>query len=62
MRPGPCSRTPLGLAHRLRSRRLQSAYGLTSADSSAGSGRTIAIVDTYDDPNAESRLAAYHSN
>ncbi|OIJ94699.1 peptidase S8 [Streptomyces sp. MUSC 14] len=41
---------------------LQSAYGLASAASSSGSGRTIAIVDAYDDPNAESDLAAYRSN
>ncbi|MFB8183538.1 peptidase S8 [Streptomyces sp. NPDC055966] len=41
---------------------LQSAYGLTSAASSSGSGKTIAIVDAYDDPNAESDLAAYRSN
>ncbi|MER6127253.1 S53 family peptidase [Streptomyces sp. NPDC001795] len=40
---------------------LQSAYGLTSAASSNGSGETIAIVDAYDDPNAESDLAQYRS-
>ncbi|MEU3887634.1 S53 family peptidase [Streptomyces sp. NPDC029041] len=40
---------------------LRSAYGLTSAATSNGSGRTIAIVDAYDDPNAESDLAAYRS-
>lgn len=40
---------------------LQSAYGLTSASSSNGSGETIAIVDAYNDPNAESDLAAYRS-
>ncbi|MFB6849280.1 peptidase S8 [Streptomyces sp. NPDC056373] len=40
---------------------LRSAYGLTSAAASNGSGRTIAIVDAYDDPNAESDLAAYRS-
>ncbi|MEU0389393.1 S53 family peptidase [Streptomyces chartreusis] len=41
---------------------LRSAYGLTSAATSNGSGRTIAIVDAYDDPNAESDLAAYRSH
>ncbi|MFF5372153.1 peptidase S8 [Streptomyces sp. NPDC013187] len=41
---------------------LRSAYGLTSAAASNGSGRTIAIVDAYDDPNAESDLAAYRSH
>ncbi|MGW1891965.1 S53 family peptidase [Streptomyces sp. NPDC002004] len=38
---------------------LQAAYNLPS--STAGSGRTVAIVDAYDDPNAESDLAAYRS-
>ncbi|MEU9280482.1 S53 family peptidase [Streptomyces sp. NPDC048342] len=40
---------------------LQSAYGLTSAAASNGSGETVAIVDAYDDPNAESDLATYRS-
>jgi subtilase family serine protease len=38
---------------------LQAAYNLPSA--SAGSGQTVAIVDAYDDPNAESDLAVYRS-
>jgi hypothetical protein len=38
---------------------LQSAYALPS--STAGSGQTVAIVDAYDDPNAESDLAAYRT-
>jgi subtilase family serine protease len=38
---------------------LQSAYKLPS--SSAGAGRTIAIVDAYDDPNAEADLGTYRS-
>ncbi|MBO0839949.1 MAG: putative Ig domain-containing protein [Sciscionella sp.] len=38
---------------------LQSAYTLPS--SSAGSGETVAVVDAYDDPNAESDLSAYRS-
>jgi subtilase family serine protease len=37
---------------------LQSAYGLTAT---AGAGKTIAIVDAYDDPTAEADLAAYRS-
>ncbi|MCD7445474.1 S53 family peptidase [Streptomyces lincolnensis] len=41
---------------------LQSAYGLTSAAASNGSGRTIAIVDAYNDPNAESDLTTYRSH
>lgn len=36
---------------------LQSAYQLPS--SSAGAGATVAIVDAYDDPHAESDLAVY---
>lgn len=39
---------------------LESAYGLPS--SSAGSGQTVAIVDAYDDPDAESDLAKYRSH
>jgi subtilase family serine protease len=38
---------------------LQSAYKLPS--STAGSGQTVAIVDAYDDPTAESDLAVYRS-
>jgi subtilase family serine protease len=40
---------------------LQSAYGLTSASASNGTGQTIAIVDAYDDPKAESDLGIYRS-
>ncbi|MGW1162149.1 S53 family peptidase [Streptomyces sp. NPDC002513] len=40
---------------------LQAAYGLTAAAAAKGSGETIAIVDAYDDPNAESDLATYRS-
>jgi subtilase family serine protease len=40
---------------------LQSAYGIGSQASSAGGGQTIAIVDAYDDPKAESDLAVYRS-
>ncbi|MGW1745418.1 S53 family peptidase [Streptomyces sp. NPDC002092] len=38
---------------------IQTAYGLTDAASSNGSGETVAIVDAYDDPNAEADLATY---
>ena len=38
---------------------LQSAYALPS--SSAGDGQTVAIVDAYDDPKAESDLAVYRA-
>ncbi len=37
---------------------IQSAYSLPS---SGGSGATVAIVDAYDDPNAEADLATYRS-
>src|SRR5262245_52345798 len=38
---------------------LQSAYKLPSG--TAGSGKTIAIVDAFDNPNAEADLAVYRS-
>lgn len=40
---------------------LQSAYDLAKAAASSGSGQTIAIVDAYDDPNAESDMGSYRS-
>lgn len=40
---------------------LESAYNLTSASASRGSGETVAVVDANDDPNAESDLAVYRS-
>ena len=40
---------------------LQSAYKLASFSSSNGAGQTIAIVDAYDDPKAESDLGVYRS-
>jgi subtilase family serine protease len=40
---------------------LQAAYNLTQSSSSAGGGRTIAIVDAFDDPNAEADMAVYRS-
>ncbi|TAM91067.1 hypothetical protein EPN42_04925 [bacterium] len=39
---------------------VQNAYSLASA-TTAGTGKTIAIVDAYDDPNAESDLAVYRT-
>jgi N-acetylneuraminic acid mutarotase len=38
---------------------LQSAYGLPSA--TAGGGQTVAIVDAFDDPNAEADLRVYRA-
>jgi subtilase family serine protease len=40
---------------------LQSAYGLGSASATDGAGRTVAIVDAYNDPTAEQDLATYRS-
>jgi subtilase family serine protease len=40
---------------------LQSAYNLTGAPPTAGTGETVAIVDAFDDPNAESDLGVYRS-
>jgi subtilase family serine protease len=51
----PLAASPSGLSPA----NLQSAYQLPS--SSAGSGQTVAIVDAYDDPNAEADLATYRS-
>jgi len=47
--------TPTGLSPA----NLQSAYKLPS--STAGSGRTVAIVDAFDDPTAEADLGTYRS-
>jgi len=40
---------------------LRSAYNLTTQPLAAGAGQTIAIVDAYNDPNAESDLGVYRS-
>ncbi|HEX7603032.1 MAG TPA: S53 family peptidase [Polyangiaceae bacterium] len=40
---------------------LQSAYALTAAASTGGAGKTIALVDAYDYPNAEADLAVYRA-
>lgn len=37
---------------------LQSAYGLSAT---GGSGQTVAVVDAYDDPNAEADLTVYRA-
>jgi hypothetical protein len=41
---------------------LQSAYALTAASAADGAGRTIAIVDAFDDPTAAADLATYRSS
>ena len=50
--PGPAGYGPVDL---------QDAYGVVSEAASAGASQTIAIVDAYDDPSAESDLASYRS-
>ncbi len=40
---------------------LQAAYALTAAAASNGAGRTVAVVDAFDYPNAASDLNAYRS-
>jgi subtilase family serine protease len=40
---------------------LQQAYNLTAASASNGRGKTVAIVDAYDDPFALSDLATYRA-
>jgi subtilase family serine protease len=40
---------------------LRAAYNLTSAATHDGGDQTVAIVDAYDDPNAEADLAVYRS-
>ena len=40
---------------------LLAAYNLTSASSTNGVGETVAIVDAFDDPNAEADLGVYRT-
>jgi len=40
---------------------LQTAYGLTSDSQNNGDGQTVAIVDPYDNPNAEADMNVYRS-
>ena len=48
-----------GADHGFSAQDLQSAYKLPSA--TAGTGQTVAIVDAYDDPNAQADLNKYRS-
>jgi subtilase family serine protease len=41
--------------------KLRDAYKLTQASAQDGSGETVALVDAYDDPNAEADLAVYRA-
>ncbi|HXW59288.1 MAG TPA: S8 family serine peptidase [Solirubrobacteraceae bacterium] len=50
--------TPLGYGPS----ELQSAYALTALSAANGVTKTLAIVDAYDDPNAEADLAEYRSH
>jgi hypothetical protein len=40
---------------------LQSAYNITTASATTGAGETVAVVDAYNDPNADSDLGVYRS-
>ena len=40
---------------------LQDAYNLKTASAQDGKGETVAVVDAYDDPDAESSLAVYRA-
>jgi Putative Ig domain len=40
---------------------LQSAYNLTSASATDGAGATVAVIEAYNDPNAESDLNTYRA-
>src|SRR5258706_592224 len=53
---GSANASPDGPAPGLHPADLQAAYNL---DPSTGVGQTVAIVDAYDDPNAESDMAFY---
>jgi subtilase family serine protease len=55
----PGSNTPPPLSYT--AAELQSAYGLTAAAASGGAGKTVAIVDAYDDPNAYKDLVQYRA-
>ncbi len=41
---------------------LQQAYALVAAAGSDGAGKSVAVVDAYDDPNAYSDLVAYRAD
>ena len=55
VRPAGATGTPAGYGPQ----DLQGAYALPSTG--AGSGMTVAVVDAFDDPNAESDLATYRA-
>jgi len=55
--PAPSSFTPSGYGPSA----LQSAYALTNSSSNGGAGKTVAIVDAYDDPTAFADLSNYRS-
>jgi subtilase family serine protease len=40
---------------------LRAAYNLVSASANAGAGQTVAIVDAFDDPNAEKDINVYRA-
>src|SRR5207248_11520691 len=55
--PAAAAATPSGLSPA----NLQAAYNLASLSASTGAGRTIAIVDAYDDPTAYNDVNVYRA-
>jgi hypothetical protein len=56
--PAPAPPPAAGVPHGLTAANLRSAYGITGTGSA---GRTVAVVDAMDDPNAEADLAVYRT-
>ena len=56
--PAQVTATPAGYGPT----QLRSAYALTLSSASAGGGQTVAIVDAYDDPNAQTDLGVYRAH
>ena len=58
---GPCTLSPGVSRQGYYPCDLQSAYNLAASSAANGGTQTVAIVDAYDDPTAESDLAVYRS-
>ena len=56
--PAPAPQTPGGTPHGYSAADLRSAYGITGT---GAAGRTVAVVEAMDDPNAEADLAVYRA-
>ena len=61
LRPMPASASPQAIPAGVGygPSQLQAAYSLTASSAANGAGRTIAIVDAFDDPTAAADLATY---